>query len=511
MAIEKKDALFTLVKSLTKSEKRQFKLYVGRLGGNANANFIALFNLLDKMKAYDEKNILKNTNIKKQQLSNSKAHLYKQLLVSLKLNPQHQNIRNQIREQLDFASILYNKGLYKQSLKILDKVKHIAIENEENTLAYEIVELEKVVESQYITRSLSNRAEELSSEARELSIRNVMTSKLSNLSLQLYSWLLQNGYAKSEEDINLITRYLEKNIPSFKIDELGFKEKLFLYKVYLWHSLITQDFVSSYRYSQKWIDLFEVYPKMRYVNPVFYLKGYNYLLESLFMIQHSKKFDEILNNFENDFKDSNFLINENTSALATIYFYQNKLNQYFLNANFQEGVSYIPVVLKEINNYKKKIDAHHIMVFYYKIGCMYFGVDDYENCILYLNKIISNKELTIREDLLCYARVLNLVAHYEAGIDENIDNLIKSTYKFLIKMDDMHIVQRKMMQFLRSLTNMYPTELKSAFKTLRDELKEYENHPYEKRSFLYLDIISWLESNIENVPIAEIIRRKMSV
>ena len=48
MAAEQKEALFYLVKSLTKSEKRQFKLYSGRIGGNADANFMALFNVLEK-------------------------------------------------------------------------------------------------------------------------------------------------------------------------------------------------------------------------------------------------------------------------------------------------------------------------------------------------------------------------------------------------------------------------------------------------------------------------------
>ena len=142
--------------------------------------------VLDKLNNYDEGNILKLTNVKKQQLANVKAHLYKQILISLKLNPSHQNIRYQIREQLDFASILYHKGLYKQSLKILDKAKEIAILNEEKNLAYEIVELEKVIESQYITRSISSRADELAIQAKELSAANLITSKLSNLSLQLY-------------------------------------------------------------------------------------------------------------------------------------------------------------------------------------------------------------------------------------------------------------------------------------------------------------------------------------
>jgi len=156
-----KDALFVLVKSLSKSEKRQFKLYVGRLGVNADAKFLALFNLLDKIKQYDEKVILESGIVKKAQLSNLKAHLYKQILVSLRLNPVNQNIRVQIREQLDFATILYQKGLYKQSLKILDKAKAVAIDNQEKNIAYEIVELEKIIETQYITRSIPDRANEL--------------------------------------------------------------------------------------------------------------------------------------------------------------------------------------------------------------------------------------------------------------------------------------------------------------------------------------------------------------
>ena len=163
------DALFVLIKSLSKSEKRQFKLYVGRLEGNTDAKFFSLFKFLEKLKVYDEREIIKSGIVTKQQLSNLKAHLYRQLLISLRLNPSHQNIRVQIREQLDFATVLYQKGLYKQSLKLLDKAKAMAIENEEKNIAYEIVEFEKVIETQYITRSISTRADELSEQAKELS------------------------------------------------------------------------------------------------------------------------------------------------------------------------------------------------------------------------------------------------------------------------------------------------------------------------------------------------------
>ena len=96
-----KDFLFVLIKSLSKSEKRQFKLYAGRLDINADAKYISLFNLLDKMDDYDEDFIINSGIVKKQQLSNLKSHLYKQILISIRLSPLNQNIRIQIREQLE--------------------------------------------------------------------------------------------------------------------------------------------------------------------------------------------------------------------------------------------------------------------------------------------------------------------------------------------------------------------------------------------------------------------------
>ena len=74
MTKDQKDNLFMLVKSLTKSEKRQFKLYVGRIGVNTDSKFLNLFNILDKLKSYDESQILKGGIVKKEQLANVKAH-----------------------------------------------------------------------------------------------------------------------------------------------------------------------------------------------------------------------------------------------------------------------------------------------------------------------------------------------------------------------------------------------------------------------------------------------------
>ncbi|HCL08142.1 MAG TPA: hypothetical protein DHV91_05170, partial [Flavobacteriaceae bacterium] len=346
-----KDNLFVLVKSLTKSEKRQFKLYVGRLGVNEDSKFLLLFKLLERLKVYDEKLILKQGFVKKQQLSNLKAHLYKQILISLKLNPSHQNLRIQLREQLDFATILYHKGLYKQSLKILDKAKALAIKNQEKNIAYEIVELEKVIESQYITRSLSNRADALTIQAKELSRQNVIASKLSNLSLQLYGLFLKTGYVKNNAEHEKVTDYFDKRMPKFKIEALGFREKLWLYKSHLWYSFLIQDFKSCYKYSRKWVDLFYDNETMIPLNPVFFLRGYQYLLEALFFIKHHQKFKNVLNDFEQITQKAWFPHDDNIDGLVFLYLYSNKINLHFMEGSFNEGLPLIEEVLEGLKRH----------------------------------------------------------------------------------------------------------------------------------------------------------------
>ncbi|SDB56127.1 hypothetical protein SAMN03097699_2146 [Flavobacteriaceae bacterium MAR_2010_188] len=508
MIKNQKDNLFLLVKSLTKSEKRQFKLYVGRLGVNDNSKFLNLFNFLDKAKTYDEGDILESGIAKKQQLANVKTHLYKQILISLKLNPSHQNVRSQIREQLDFASILYHKGLYKQSLKILDKAKELAIQNEEKNLAYEIVELEKIIESQYITRSISGRADELTIQAKELSASNVIASKLSNLSLQLYGLFLKQGYVKNEDEIIRVQEYFEARLPKFDIKDLGFREKLWLYKSYLWYNFLLQDFLNSYRYSRKWVNLFYDNPAMIELHPVFFLKGNNYLLESLFYLRQKEKFSEALKKLIATVEGDSYPKDDNLESLIFLYTKTSSINYFFIDGSFKEGLPLIPKIENGLKKFKDRLDEHHTMIFYYKFASMEFGAGNNKECIKHLKKIINNRSLTMREDLQCFARILNLVAHYEAGQDYHLESLLRSTYKYLLKLDDLHEVQKEMIKFIKGLQDIYPHEIKDAFKKLHATLSKFENHPYERRAFLYLDILSWLESKIENKPVGEIVHRK---
>jgi hypothetical protein len=110
------DILFQLVKSLEKAEKRHFKLYIKRSSGKEDLKIVRLFDALDKLKDYDEQLLLnKLDGVTKPQLANLKAHLYKQLLASLRLLKSTDSLDLQLNEQFDYAHILYKKGLYMQA------------------------------------------------------------------------------------------------------------------------------------------------------------------------------------------------------------------------------------------------------------------------------------------------------------------------------------------------------------------------------------------------------------
>src|SRR6201992_3391383 len=166
------DALFQLIKSLEKSEKRNFKLYMTRNSSSEELKSIQLFDALDKMDEYDEAQLLnKNKNLRKQQLSNARAHLYREILASLRLIRQEENIDIQLHEQLDFARILYNKGLYLQSLRTLDKIKENARMHHQETFMLEVLFFEKTIEALHITRRMHDRADQLAAELDEVNER----------------------------------------------------------------------------------------------------------------------------------------------------------------------------------------------------------------------------------------------------------------------------------------------------------------------------------------------------
>ncbi len=509
------DTLFQLVKSLQKSEKRNFKLYITRNTSAEDLKIVQLFDALDKMDAYDEVSLLKkNKDLKKQQLSNLKAHLYKEILSSLRLITDASNVDIQLHEQMDYARILYNKGLYLQSLKVLDKMKELAKNYHQITYLQQALFFEKNIESLHITRSLKNRAELISKEADEVSNRLTTVSTLSNLALQLYGWYIKNGFVKDVQEAGAVQAFLKNNLPEEHLEYTGFYQKLYLYQCFCWNAFIRQDFLQYYRYTQKWVDLFNAEPYMIGIESAQYIKGMHNLMGAHFNLGNYKKLSATILEFEK-FSESKIVHqNQNNLIQCFIYLTISQLNKHFISGTFSEGLLLVKGIEEKLLEYEIYLDRHRILVIYYKIACMYFGAGQYDTSIDYLNKIINlptgnaGWRVDLRNDLQCYGRLLHLIAHYELGNYQLLEYLAKSVYRFMAKMQKLTVVEEEMFKFLRRAISIKPNKIKPELELLLNKLKMFENNPLETRTFMYLDVISWLESKLNNVAVQEIVKQK---
>ncbi|HEX6845955.1 MAG TPA: hypothetical protein VF144_03200 [Chitinophagaceae bacterium] len=502
------DILFQLVHSLEKSEKRHFKLYIKRSSAKEDLKIIQLFDALDKLPEYDEKLLLKRLpGVSKTQLANLKNHLYKQLLASLRLLKTTDNIDLQLSEHLDNARILYNKGLKIHSLRILERAKELARANQKFNTLVQLLSLEKKIETLHITRSTTDKTQTMADEALEISGHIDRVTRLSNLALLLYRWFVLYGHARNDQDEKELNAFFKNYLPADVQQVNGFYEKLYLYQSYCWYAFIRQDFLMYYRYSQKWVDLFEEQPIMKDVETGHYIKGVHTLLNAFFDLRYFERFESVLTMFEAFAKTNIAKRHDNFRTHTSIYINTAKINQHLMKGSFAEGLKLVPSIEKNLEEYALFVDQHRILVFNYKIATLYFGAGNYETAIDYLQKIINGSS-DLRIDLQCYARLLHLMAHYELGNDQIIESLIKSVYRYMAKMKNLTVVEEEMFRFLRQSFNVSPKKIKPELEKFLDKIKHLEKNRFETRSFAYLDIISWVESKVYNKPMGDVIFEK---
>ncbi|MBS1749132.1 MAG: hypothetical protein JST63_04465 [Bacteroidetes bacterium] len=502
------DTLFQLIRSLEKSEKRHFKLYIKRSSGNEDLKIIQLFDALDKLSEYDEKQLFKKLKgVTKPQLSNLKNHLYKQLLASLRLLKTTENTDLQLSEHLDYARLLYNKGLKLQSLKVLEKAKELAKNNQKFNFLAQAISLEKKIETLHITRSTLEKTEQLAEEALEISNHINRVTRLSNLALLLYRWFIKYGHARNEHDEKNIISFFKSNILSNISAISGFYENLYLCQCYCWYAFIRQDFLMYYRYSAKWIRLFNQSPAMISVETGHYVKGMHTLLNAHFDLRNYRGFQDALREFETFSTTPVANHHDNFRIQTSIYINLARLNWHLMSGSFKEGLVFVPEIEARLKEYELYVDKHRILVFNYKIATLYFGAEQYDTAIDYLQRII-NGSLELRYDLQCYARLLHLMAHYELGNYDIMESLTKSVYRFMSRMKNLTVVEEEMFRFLRRSFSLSPRQLKPEFEKFLEKIKHLEKNRFETRSFAYLDVISWVESKVYGKSLSSIIHEK---
>lgn len=504
--------LEVLIQSLTKAEKRHFKLYARRTFGDKDKKFLTLFDLMDRSGKLTQTQLEKKLpGTRGSALSNLKAHLHEQLLISLRLL-HHNEPSIRIDELVSFARVLYVKGLYLQSLEQLRRARIIATNIQNDQALYTIIEMEKRIELFYVTESGYDRARDIVET--NVTIRKHLEYRddWSNLALMLYDYYLKFGHVKNERQYIKVEQYFDAEVAKIHAAEASTQGAIYRHMAYTWFHFITQNFVLCYKNACSWVNEMRAHPHLLKEDPILYLKGIHNILSALFYSNKPTQFDEHYEILIDYLNEHDGVFDKNTSITANVYRYIGGLNQRFLNGNFRDNEQFVEEIEQWLEVNYDYLDQNRIQIFYYKIACMYFGADDFKNAIKYLNKIIhsSNKESHLKQDVQCFSRILNLVSHYELGNDELVEYQLKSTYRYLIKYGDLQQVQKLIIDFIRKSVYMNRTEMAPHFSELKTQLEAIFNDPYEQRPLLYLDLISWLSSKLEGKKVEHIIQSRQN-
>lgn len=509
MAKPRSDKLYTLIKSMKSSEKRYLKLFFKADRGQGNPKFLQLFDQIESQSVYDEELIEQEAEyLTKGQLPNLKANLYTKILTSLK----HYNITNspdmQTRELVDHAQLLFERSLYQQCDSLLSKALTMAQKTSNLELQLMILKWKKKVIYQTVSKDNMERANIIIEQVQEVNNRINNINIFTNLQLQLNALYLKTGYIRNEADYLMVRNIFYSNLPQFEEKELSLAEKSSLYAVYTDFFFFIQDFNSGYDYAKKWVALFSN-KSLIYANLETYIKALNSLMIAQSRTNAYQEFSKTKRKLRSLRNLPAIQMNANISLKLFKYNYVHEFNDLFMRGHFSHGVRLMDKIKPRIDEYIARLDNHSRLIMYYKIASLYVGDSNYAEALVWLNRIINTEHSIMREDIHGFARMLSLICHYELGHADILDYHVRSTYRYLIKRKNLQQYHKYLLNFLKHLSaNLSEQEMISQFKKLREQLIPLESNPYEKRAFIYFDIISWLEGKIQGRPVQDVIREK---
>ncbi|NLR89909.1 hypothetical protein [Flammeovirga agarivorans] len=512
MPKERSNHLYQLIKSMSRSEKRYFKLVSNETNTNTNKKFMLLFDLIDKQEVFDEDALLASTpELKPSQFSNLKAHLYKRILQSLRQFHLTKMEDAEIREMIDHVELLYNRGLYDQCADTLRKCKKKAQKSDHLELLLEILRWEKSLLSHTLDKHNQRRVNKLIQEVQDANDRINTINRFTNISATLNAFYLKTGYVKSQKDLNKAMSLVKGDIFNIDEDKLSINEKLSLYDLYVGFYYFTNDVNTGLEYAEKALNIFHNNQDIIPAKLDLYIASINNVLNGQYKNNQYKDFVNTKSLFRKIRTMKKVELSENIKMKLLKYSYIHEFNRLFMLGDFTGGIQRLNALLSNIEFFITKLNKHSRLILYYKIACLYFGASDFRLSSRWLNRIINSDalEMDVREDVHVFARIVNLISHYEMGNTDLVDYYVKSTYRFMLRKDNLFKFQKYIMAFLKKLSrNMNDQELMEAFIQLKEVLLPLEGDRFEKYPFMYFDIISWLEGKIEKRTVQDVIQEK---
>ncbi len=497
-------ALFQLIQGMNKMEKRHFKLYSRYNSQNeGEINYLTLFDLLEKQEEYDEEKILKKGIVKEEHLRMLKNYLYNLILESLRvLRYKANDVDIQLKNLTENEMIMREKGNEKEEYKFLYKAKELAFQHERWGVYLDIL----LRESAKRTRE-RNSAEQEKIEKEITSVLEKMANLVEYKKAHREVAVILKRYdrRKVETDITIV-KNLKASLTHNKQKENSALAKKEYFLTRMTYENALGDFKAAFKTNSEAFNfLVDNYSKLDFAEV-----HYASLLNNITCMQF--ELGDIKGAFETIEKNRSFIPKTlPVKSRVFAFTYTNETNCYLLTGEFEKGIAATKGEEEKLIALKHHTNARVIHSLYFNIASLYFGAGKYENALQWTRRTTNAPAGSCPEDIQSWAHILTLLIHYEKNTADIIEHLSSSAYRFLDKRERLYKVEECILKFFRRITKADTSRkaLKDEFVKLKNELLQITKDPKERNALYYFNILSWLESKIENRSFAEIVKEKI--
>jgi len=485
----KQDQLHQLLRNLTKSEKRYFRLFSKRSGDSTPKNYLYLFDVLEGMEHYDEVKLVKELEkraVSTKYLSADKNYLYVSILDALRTYNSNYSAKQQVRRQLDFADILSEKGLLTQAAKVLKKTKTIATQNDATQYLPEILQIERKLKGNALNEKDYKKAYE--------EMRKCATTVYSLYENEFYyrkNNLLRLRLGKTrdkEKLVELETRIAENR--ARQVEKPPFAARKWFLQAEAAASYIKNDTLAEFQTNQELLQLMKSTAGYIKVNPLEYISIFSRILILSKQIA-PEEYPALLQQFI-DFADT--VNRENRKVKARVYTigYSTEMVRIIQTGNFKQGLELMPKVERLMKDYQDIINPAFCLNNYYKFAYICMGTDAYDKALEYLNILLNDYNSNLRPDIYGYAKLLICICHFELGNISLLAHLTSTAKYYLKKENRLFKTERLLLQFMTTISKL--PHKSPNFAGLQKQINELDS---SENAQSYFDFNRWIRAKVE--------------
>lgn len=487
--------LYDLVHKLSKSEKRYLKVQQG----SGEKDYLALMDALLTQKNFDEDLFIKNNkgvNFLKN-LAVNKRYLYETILKSL-TNFGEKTIEDQVFEKISATNVLIDKGIYKAAFNELKKGLKLAEKYELFELQIMLLGIEKKLRAmrQFKTKDKKDSSETIFKTERNCLEQIMNTNEYWYLNHKIAQFQMKYQKIQTKDQTEFIDTFI--NNPKFTDETLAtnIKSKVFYFQVNATYQFMLGNVAKAYNYNQAFLDFLESKPDFLKLYAERYLATLNNLLIDSFGMGKYEMLEQGIKRLDKIPERKEFKTIKNIESSVFRQKYLLLLNWSLRQQDYKKALGFISEIDIGLERFGKNIEKHHRITFYYLCAYILFINKEYKQAQKWNNKIIYEPKEDVVKEIFYFARILNLIIHYELENFRLLDSLLLSTPKYLKARREIYQTEKTLFSFLRKLRNSPDkTEKQKHYKKFRTDLDSLFEKPKEKRVFSYLDLRIWVDTN----------------